>query len=442
MKTLYNLLLLLLMLSHSTINAQRNCGQEIMLQAIETKHAGAREQIKAARAKLYNSNSTIQESISAPSGKYFKTTATPLIPVVFHFLLDSNTFKQLGNISGIEARLNSQMKVLNNDFNGLNADKIKVPSVWTSLYANVGIEFALAQIDPAGNSTIGYTLTIVPNASSFDVSDGAKDMKFSATGGVDAWDNSKYLNIWVGNIKFGGANVLGVTVPPATPLYTIPEYGIALHQFAFGVRTSFAQPFITNIDKGRTLTHEMGHFLQLIHTWGDDGGLCAGSGGNDDDMSDTPNEADATFGDPTFPRFDVCTPAGNGIMFMNYMDYTNDSSMYMFTKDQAARMNFEVGLGGTSFSLTLNRYLGDTQYKAPIEIKLYPNPTSGIVIFQYDFIKNPLLQVIVYNALGQKLIEKNDKNINSIDMSVLSKGLYFVQCKFANESLLQKIILQ
>jgi hypothetical protein len=208
------------------------------------------------------------------------------------------------------------------------------------------------------------------------------------------------------------------------------------------VRTSFSQPFITNIDKGRTLTHELGHYFQLIHTWGDDGGLCFGSGGIDDGMSDTPVEGDATYGDPTFPRFDVCTPSGNGIMFMNYMDYTNDASMYMFTQRQALRMNAEVSLGGNSYSLTLNKHLSDTQLKAPIDIKLYPNPTTGLLTLQYDFISNPLMQLVVYNLLGQKVIEITNQNINAIDMRTLSKGCYFVHCIFEKQTIKQKIILQ
>lgn len=428
--------LLLLAFIYSSSNAQRNCAQPIMIEAMEATHPGYKDLVMKHRSDL---NSATTSTITNKS--LLKTTSV-LIPVIFHFVIDSSSFKALGGISGIDYRVKSQMTVINNDFNGSNVDNVKVPSVWSSLYANIGIRFGLAKIAPDGSSSIGYTIKIVPDGSSFDATNGGKAMKFSATGGTDNWDNTKYLNIWVGNLKYAGKNILGATAPPTYPGYTKPEYGIVIHQYALGVRTSFSQPFITNIDKGRTLTHELGHFFQLNHTWGDDEGLCFGSGGLDDEISDTPVEADATFGDPIFPRFDVCTPTGNGIMFMNYMDYTNDSSMYMFTTEQAARMWAEVNIGGNSYTLTLNDYLSiDTQQKEALDLKLFPNPTKGFIILKYDFITHPLKQIVVYNLMGQKLIDISNQNINSIDMSSYAKGLYFVHCYFEKETIKEKIII-
>lgn len=423
---------------HLNVKGQRNCGQMIMYNHLETMHPGTLSKIKENRAKIQSGISTKSKTNSA----FYKTTETAFIPVVFHFVIDSSQFKQLNGISGIEQRIKSQMKVINDDFNGNNADKIKVPSVWTPIFATVGLEFGLARIDPSGNATPGYDIKIVPNGKVFGVLDGAKSAKFAASGGTDAWDNTKYLNIWIANIKDGPSNILGVTVPPATPGYTTPEYGVTLNTYSFGVRSSWSETFITNIDKGRTLTHELGHYFYLSHTWGDDNGLCIASGGSDDDIADTPEEADATFGDPAFPRFDVCTPTGNGVMFMNYMDYTNDSSMYMFTKDQAAIINTEISAGGSSYSLTLNKYLGDTQYNVPLDIRMFPNPTTGILTIQFDFTKNPMKKIDVYNILGQRLIEISNQNINSIDMRAWAKGLYFVHCQFEKELIIKKIILE
>lgn len=428
---LFNMLLL-------NAQGQRNCGQTILLNHLEARFPGALEQIDQERERIKKAAITGSKSNSI----YFKTTAPAFIPVVFHLVIDSAQFKQLKGIPGIEQRINSQMKVINDDFNGNNADKVKVPSVWTSLFANVGLQFGLARIAPSGASTPGYEIKIVPDGTKYDALDGAKAAKFNASGGLDAWDNTKYLNIWVANIKNGSSNIFGLTVPPATPFYTIPEYGITLNSYAFGVRSGTGETYFSNIDKGRTLTHELGHYFYLLHTWGDDEGLCVSSGGKDDKISDTPMEGDATFGDPTFPRFDVCTPAGNGIMFMNYMDYTNDSSMYMFTKEQAAVINVEISPAGHSYSLTLNKYLGDTQYNVPVDIRLFPNPTNGILTIRYDFTKNPMKHLEVYNILGQKMMEISDQNINSIDMRAWAKGLYFVHCYFEKETIKQKIILE
>ena len=87
-------------------------------------------------------------------------------------------------------------------------------------------------------------------------------------------------------------------------------------------------------DKGRTTTHEIGHAFGMEHIWGDDSN-CSGSDG----ISDTPNQEIETYDCPvTLPMFDACTPAGNGIMYMNYMDYTDDACMNMFTTGQTNRM--------------------------------------------------------------------------------------------------------
>lgn len=437
MKNTIAFVLLLLML-HLNGYGQRNCGELIMLNALEAKHPGAKELFLKERAKAN------QEIASQKiDGSMFKVSSSILIPVVFHVAIDSITFKQIGGISGLEDRMYSQMEVINNDYNGTNADKVKVPSVWTSLFATVGIRFGLAKIDPIGNKSIGYELKIIPNGTSFDVGDGAKGVKFAASGGIDGWDNDKYLNIWITSIKSFGSNILGVTVPPSLAFGTKPEYGIVLNTLAFGVRKSIADVFINNIDKGRTLTHELGHFLSLAHTWGDDDGECFGSGGVDDGFSETPVEADATYNDPIFPRFDVCTPSGNGIMFMNYMDYTNDKSMYMFTHQQAAKMLAEVSIGGRSYSLTQYSYLGgDTEFKKIEKVTIFPNPSKGVVYIKYDLSNNPLKRIDVYNVWGQKVFETTYANITSIDLSNFSKGLYFVNCYFNNEIYKQKIILE
>lgn len=438
MKPIIGLFFLYLFFVEAAI-AQRSCGYAPRLSVLTEHNPEAYQTIQERRQ--YIAQNGYQNDLSKLRTQ-LRTTSTPgTIPVVFHLVIDSAVFYALNGISGIESRLKSQLEVINNDFNGANTDKVKVPSVWTALFANVGIKFGLASIDPNGNPSPGYTLKIVPNGTSFTVGDGAKALKFSASGGTDCWDNTKYLNVWIGNLKFTGSDILGVTVPPSEPGYTKPEYGIALNQYAFGVRDSPGMVFIRNIDRGRTLTHELGHFFKLWHTWGDDLGLCPGAGGMDDGIADTPPQGDATYGDPNFPLFDVCTPASNGIMFMNFLDYTNDSSMYMFTQGQASVMRAEVLPGGDSYSLTLNEYLSDTQVKPPVGVLLYPNPSKGIVFIKYDFTRTPLKSIVVYNLLGQKIIEFTNQNINAIDLSSYGRGLYFVHCFFDQEVIKEKITI-
>jgi hypothetical protein len=152
-------------------------------------------------------------------------------------------------------------------------------------------------------------------------------MKSSATGGHDAWPADKYLNIWtVPRLTSPQGDLLGYAQFPGGPPATD---GVVILHSAFENIGTAAAPF----NLGRTATHEIGHWLNLRHIWGDDGGGCSG----DDFVADTPNCADHNFGKPTFPHV-TCSNGPNGDLFMNYMDYTDDDSMFMFTNGQNVRM--------------------------------------------------------------------------------------------------------
>ena len=434
-------ILLLIILAYVPVSAQRNCGQQAMLQYIETQQPGSIQKVMDEKSNAFS----LYENYVANNVQSKNTSKTSaqsiIIPVVFQIVLDSNQFKQLGGTEGIKDRVTTQMRVINEDFNGKNPDKVKVPAVWESVFGNVNISFGLARVAPNGDSSQGYNIKIVPNGTSYSADNAGKLAKFSTSGGLDAWDNTKYFNIWIVNLKTSGSTALGITVPPGFPAFTKPELGISLNYLAFGARTSAGQSFINKFDKGRTLTHEIGHYFYLWHTWGDDGGLCPDNGGSDDGFSDTPPEADASTGAPRFPRFDACSPSGNGIMFMNYMDYSDDTALFMFTRQQAAMVNSQLAAGGQSYSLTLHPELIDIEFKET-GIKVFPNPTQGILYIKYDEVDNPLQRIIVYNMLGQKIIETTEQGIKSIDMSFWSKGIYFVHLYFNKEIIKQKISLQ
>ena len=231
-------------------------------------------------------------------------------------------------ISG--AQVKSQIKSLNLDFSATNADRSKVPSVFSSLVANPMIGFVLATKDPSGKPTTGITYTETDENS---FSDRMDPVKFAATGGKSAWNTKKYLNIWVCTLSNG---LLGYAQFPGGPSATD---GVVILNTAFGTIGSATAPF----NKGRTATHEVGHYLNLRHIWGDTPD-CSGS----DFADDTPNCADSNFGKPTFPHV-TCSNGPNGDMFMNYMDYTDDDSMFMFTPGQVMRMH--TALDGPRSSL-------------------------------------------------------------------------------------------
>ena len=247
---------------------------------------------------------------------------TVTIPVVVHVVYQNAT----ENISNAQAI--SQVQVLNDDFAKLNADAIKVTQpTFSTVASGAQIRFCLAQRDPLGNATTGvvhYSTTV----STFGTNDNVKN---SATGGATAWDVTKYVNIWVCDL---GSFLLGYGEFPTGSLSN--TWGLVLNYRYTGSGGSAQAPF----NLGRTGTHEFGHCFNLFHIWGDDNGACSGS----DQCADTPNQANASGG--TFPQgsiqTDACATASPGYMWMNYMDYTDDNAMYMFTAGQVARMEAVV----------------------------------------------------------------------------------------------------
>jgi hypothetical protein len=236
------------------------------------------------------------------------------IPVVVHVV--ANTPEQ--EIS--EEQINGQIDVLNADFRARNEDISNIPEVFRDLVADSRIEFFLAETDPDGNPTTGITRTTT-DRKSFSSDDAIKS---SATGGADAWPADRYLNMWVGKLSGG---LLGYAQFPGGPAETD---GVVITYTGFGTTGTAEQPF----HLGRTTTHEIGHYLNLFHIWGDDGTGCSGS----DEVDDTPDQAGPNTGVPTFPHV-TCNNGPHGDLFVNYMDYVDDEVMVMFTRGQAARMD-------------------------------------------------------------------------------------------------------
>jgi hypothetical protein len=217
-------------------------------------------------------------------------------------------------------QVHSQLDVLNRDFRAANPDAADVPAPFEGLVTDPQIEFHLATTDPAGNPTDGITRTST-TVNGFGADDA---VKFTARGGQDAWPADRYLNIWVCQL---GGGLLGYAQFPGGP----PETdGVVILHSAFGTTGTARGPF----DLGRTATHEIGHYLNLFHIWGDDGTGCRGS----DEVDDTPNAGGPNYGRPAFPHV-TCSNGPHGDLFMDYMDYVDDKAMFMFTKGQATRMN-------------------------------------------------------------------------------------------------------
>jgi hypothetical protein len=257
-----------------------------------------------------------------------RTSEPVTIPVVFHVVYNLPA----QNIS--DAQLQSQIDVLNEDFSGANTDIVNVPACFQPLIGNANLQFVLAKQDPNGNSTNGITRTST-SVASFS-SDGS--VCHASLGGCDAWPAGEYLNIWVCN-KTGAAGFSSYpwSGNPASD-------GIIAGYNYIGRTGTFTNNW--NYQKGRTITHEVGHWFGLVHIWGD--AVCG-----DDLVGDTPIQTAANGSSPLFPHLSSCNTNPNGDMFMNYMDYTYDASRTMFSIGQATRMNSYLDLFRTSIKTSL-----------------------------------------------------------------------------------------
>ncbi len=304
--------------------SQRNCGTMPHLEFLKSQDPHLEAKMNSIEAQTAN---FIQQHAA------MKTAGTVVnIPVVVHVVY--NTTAQ--NIS--DAQIKSQIDVLNEDFRKLNADKVNTPSAFSSLAADVEINFCLASKTPAGAATTGIVRKST-TATSFVDDD---KVKYSSYGGDDAWNSSQYLNLWVCNL---GNGLLGYAQFPGGAAATD---GVVILYSAFGRTGTVYSPY----NKGRTATHEVGHWLNLRHIWGD---ASCGS----DLVSDTPTQQTSNYGCPTYPHR-TCSNTTSGDMFMNYMDYTDDGCMNMFTAGQKTRMQALFASGGSRVSLLSSPGCGST----------------------------------------------------------------------------------
>jgi hypothetical protein len=322
MKQIFTFLVAILALQQTTF-AQRNCGTneyQMMLEQQDPSIINQREEIEQFTRDFIANNPQGDRNIIR-------------IPVVVHVVY--NTTQE--NIS--DAQIQSQITVLNQDFRKLNADVANTPAAFAGLAGDSQIEFCLASVDPNGNATNGV-LRVPTTATSFGTNN---TVKSSTSGGSNAWNASRYLNMWVCDIS---GSILGYAQFPGGSASTD---GVVIDYQYFGTIGTATAPF----NKGRTATHEVGHWLNLFHIWGDDGTGCTGS----DQVTDTPNAAGSNVGCPAFPRV-TCSNGPNGDMFMNYMDYTDDACMYMFSNGQVSRMRAMFATGGARAALLTSNGCG------------------------------------------------------------------------------------
>lgn len=326
------------------------------------------------------------------------------LQVVVHILY--NVENQ--NIS--DDQIQKQIESLNKDFRLENERLASTPTVFKALAANVDIQFCLASSDPEGQPSNGITRTQT-NVKEIGLTESY--YKFNQ-GGKMAWDPSKYINIWVADM--GNSGILGFSSMPGDG-GIIDKDGIVINYRFFGVDGPH-QTLPHNL--GATLTHEMGHYFGLPHIWGSLDTNCD----DDDGFSDTPLQNQPTFDCPSFPKPDICTQ-GNGIMFMNFMDYTDDICQSMFTVQQKSKMlntlnNERKSLLENSVSeCTVSTF----ENKKIQNIKIIPNPNQGSFWVEAENSQNgdyfifDLSGKLIYSGL---IVESKSR----IEIAGLENGMY------------------
>lgn len=340
-----------------------------------------------------------------------------VIPVVVHVLYNESS----PNIS--DDRIIDQINRLSNDFRRRNADTVNTPAVFRSVAADTRIAFCLAKIDPNGYKTTGidrhYTGTkyFLPD----------DQMKFSSKGGVDTWDPSRYFNIWVCDLF---DRTLGYsTMPGGNP----DVDGVVIQTASFGLPDNTPGSY----SGGRTLTHETGHWLGLKHLWGDvEGPVCAS-----DEVEDTPPQTGPNFGNPVFPHLSSCSDNEDGDMFMNYMDFTNDAGMNMFTNGQKDRMRSLFAAGGPRNSILGSDLCdGSGASEGPVAeeddvqleltVNTYPNPVTDqlVVVFKGEKFIPGGYTIELFNLNGKRLTSKKVVNkTENISCISYPDGLYLLR---------------
>lgn len=368
------------------------------------------------------------------------------IPVVVHIVY--NTPEQ--NLD--DSVIINQIQVLNEDYNRLNADTVNMRSEFDIIKGSPQINFTLAQIDENGAPTTGITRTSTSTTSfgslafiTGDFTDLEK-VKSTMDGGQDPWNQDRYLNIWVCNMSiniFGTETtaLLGYATPPAGlpnwPAGSTPNLndGVVIQYQAFGSNN----PNILDVGtgavdvRGRTATHEIGHYLGLRHIWGD--GDCTAQDGIDD----TPN-ADAQSDQDCDITKNTCTDNIQGVdlpdMIENYMDYSAETCQNSFTQGQVDLMHGV--LENERYDLVHNNAASVTSLNE-LALNIAPNPANAFIRYQSDE-KIESIKIISIDGQVVKSIEAQSTN-GMINTSALAKGFYYVVISSSNNQTASKSLI-
>ncbi len=385
---------------------------------------------------IQSTSDVFNNAIAAKNGNIAKSNETYTIPVVVHVVY--NTPAQ--NLH--DSVIYDQIRILNEDFNRLNADTVHMRSIFQPYVGYGNVEFVLAGFDPNGNPTTGITRTQTTHSTfsgslmelmSGDMSS-IERVKSSANGGIDPWNQSRYLNIWICNMAM---NIMGSEMPVlmgyATPPANLPNWpagsvaglddGVVIQYQVFGSNNpnpldAGGQTFVV---KGRTVTHEVGHYLGLRHVWGD--GDCT----QDDGISDTPNASSESQQDCNKTK-NSCVDNIDGVdlpdMVENYMDYSAEDCQNTFTAEQ---MNLiRAVLENERWDLVNDNAALALPEKTTVLASVHPNPANATVTIRSNEHLNGKILISDVNGKIVKEVKSSDGLETTIDIEHLTNGIYQV----------------
>lgn len=382
-----------------------------LIRSLDPSYASRREKMEK----------EIQTWISENREKIDQSKDLIRIPVVVHILY--NTDEQ--NVP--DQQVYNQIWSLNRDFRRQNPDTLNTPEAFRPFAADCKIEFCLAVRTPENQSTNG----IVRKATDKTEFQLDNSMKSDFKGGSSPWNPDEYLNIWV--CKLAG-NYLGFSQYPGG---TDSTDGVVIDYQVFG----WCANLHPHYNFGRTATHECGHYLDLIHIWGDDFGSCQGS----DYVDDTPNARDANYYCPEHPRTTSCNPDGE--MFMNYMDYVYDACFNLYTQGQRDRMLAAINLyrSGLMTSAGCSPVIGVEEHGNSLNmVAVSPNPAHHQLILENIPPDITELQILIRDIHG-RIIRNEIAGVSSsglnLDIEGITPGFYLLQVKTSTRSGVFKIII-
>lgn len=369
-----------------------------------------------------------------------KPAAVITIPVVVHVVYKNAA----QNIP--DSQIVRQIQILNECYRLQNTNFQSIRPIFDTIGADIEIEFCLAGTDPQGNPTTGIVRKSAPSNAAFDPLFNFDKVKSSATNGDDAWPQDKYLNIWTCDMSiFSTVIVLGYATFPGGP-DSLDGVVIQSEYFGFG-----GAPAPNNL--GRTTVHEVGHWLGMRHIWADDD-QASTQCDSTDFVDDTPNAATRSQSDCDTTKNSCANEApfwgtvDPPDMVENYMDYSADACMALFTKGQKARMYSFIATdsarnaiqtssaGCSAVGISTNEQFSE-------HIFLYPNPATDALQINITQLTSADLSCEIYNQTGQKVKTITGLNFqNTFSLTDLTGGLYLVKIYNAQMLTVKKIAVQ